>query len=282
MKRNSANLGGSRKISGWMWTGLLAAGALVTGCDDVVVVDRHCYDALPPVGLYSITGDEEVTVYWIPVAEDDVSEFLVYRATSEGGVYREIGHTTREYFVDRDVVNGRTYFYAVSAVNHCGYETELSREIAYDTPRPEGFGDRIYDAAGSEWRRSAWEFDAYRTVPWDYPDADIYFIWSDRTPLLVATDLNTDIQDAGYAGFDDVTWAPTEGWSPTGTAEAIPGHVYIVWTRDNHFAKVRVRSVNGDSVVFDWAYQIDTGNPELAPRPARESIPLSVNPGRGA
>lgn len=262
---------------------LLAAVVALAGCHyDHVVVEESCDGALAPVGLYSVTGDREVTLYWIPVAEDFVREYVVYRAAAPEGPYYEIGHSTRDWFVDRAVTNGITYFYSVSAVDYCGYETELSRETAYDTPRPEGFGDRIFDANGDDWRRSGWEFAAYRTVPWDHEYADMFFLWSDGIPFLVAADLNTDIQDAGFGEFDDVSWAPTEGWSPSGAVEVIPGHVYVVWTRDNHFAKVRARALDGDSLIFDWGYQIDGGNPELAPRPTREPLSSTLSPGRGA
>jgi hypothetical protein len=272
-----------RRLEGaWVLFGLLGAAVAFSGCHEVVVVEPDCSGALAPVGLYSVTGDNEVTLYWIPVAEEYVSEFVIYRSNAPEGTYHEVGHSNRDYFVDRSVVNGHTYFYAISALDHCGYETALSRETIYDTPRPEGFGDRIFDANGDNWRRSAWEFSSYRAVPWDHAGADIYFIWVDNVALLVATDLNTDIQDAGFADFDDVSWAPTKGWSPTGTAEVIPGHVYVVWTRDNHFAKVRARFLDGDSLAFDWAYQIDGGNPELAPRPLRGAPPSSTSPGRGA
>ena len=72
-----------------------------------------------------------------------VDDFVVYRSTQAEGVYYEIGHTRGDSFVDRGARNGRTYFYAVSAVDHCGYETDLSREIAFDTPRPEGFDAEV-------------------------------------------------------------------------------------------------------------------------------------------
>ena len=243
---------------------------------------RPSGEAQAPVGLYSVTGDEEVILYCIPVTEEYVDDFVVYRAGAPDGVYYEIGHTRRDYFVDRGVTNGQTYFYSVSAIDYCGYETELSREIAFDTPRPEGYDALIHDAAGDNWRRSGWEFSTYRAVPWDYPGADIFFLVTDDIALLVAADLDTDIQDAGFVGFDDVSWSPTQGWSPSGSVEVIPGHVYLVWTRDNHFAKVRVLDVDGDAVVFDWAYQVDTGNPELAPRPHRlQSSPVPT-PGSGS
>lgn len=259
--------------------GALLALLALTGCDDVYTVTYHCDGVHAPVGVYSVTGDEAVALYWYPVEEHDVDEYVVYRSTSAYGDYYEVGHTSRDYFVDRDLRNGRTYYYAVSAVDPCGNESELSRELVHDTPRPEGFDARLYDANGDDWPRSGWEFAGYRALPWDHADTDVYYIRSDGANWMVAADMDTDIQDAGYADFDDVDWAPEKGWSPTGAVELIPGHVYVVWTRDNHFAKVRVRSVSGGTLVFDWAYQIDNGNPELGPRPPREAQPLSVTPG---
>jgi hypothetical protein len=47
------------------------------------------------------------------------------------------------------------------------------------------------------------------------------------------------------------------------------GHCYVVWTRDDHYAKFRVTDIQPaaggvpDRVVFDWAYQVDPGNREL-------------------
>jgi len=260
--------------------GIVALAIVLGGCEEDRIYVDDCDPPLAPVDVYSVTGDGEVYIYWTPTGQA-VDLFVVYRSSSAYGTYREIGHTTADTFVDDEVRNGETYFYGVTAVDECGYESELNREIVQDTPRPEGYGDRLYDANGNDWRRSAWQFDAYRAVPWDHPDADIYYIIADGVPFLVAVDYDTDIQDAGYAGFDDVTWAPDGGWSPTGTVEVIPGHMYVVWTRDNHFAKLRAVSLNGDRMEFDWAYQVDRGNPELSPRPGRDPVPLDLKPDIG-
>ncbi len=260
--------------------GILVMLIVLGGCkEDRVYVD-DCDTPLPPVDVYSVTGDEEVILYWTPTGQA-VDVFVVYRSSSAYGTYREIGHTSSDTFVDRDVRNGDTYFYGVTAIDECGYESELNLEIVQDTPRPEGYGDLLYDANGDSWLRSGWQFDAYRTVPWDNAGADIYYVVFDGVPYLVATDIDTDIQDAGYVGFDDVTWAPDGGWSPTGTVEVIPGHMYVVWTRDNHFAKVRAVARSGDRLEFDWAYQVDRGNPELSPRPGRDPAPLDLKPDTG-
>jgi hypothetical protein len=257
----------------------------LTGCTETVVTEPvpvpvvdPCPVVSPPVGLYSVTGDHEVTILWIPVLPELVTEFIVYRAPTPEGPYVAIGGTRNDFFVDAGLANGYTYFYAVSAVDPCGYESQLSYEIAFDTPRPEGFDAAIYDADGENWRRSGWDFDLYRAVPWDAPSADIYLLYTTDTVLLVAADQYTDIQDAGFIGFDDMDWAPEGGWSPTGTAEVIPGHVFVVWTRDDNFAKVRAIDVGYGRLIFDWAYQVATGNPELSPRPQRlatSPVPIS-------
>lgn len=258
---------------------LTVATLTLGGCtDELIVVDGSCAPILPPANVYSVTGDNAVFLYWTPVQPDRVREFIVYRAPANNGPYSSVGRTTGDAFVDRRVQNGITYFYAVTAVTPCGDESQLSPETVFDTPRPEGFGDLLFDAEGNRWERSGWDFSTVRSVPWDHPDADIYFITSGGVSYVVGADLDTDVQDAGYGDFDDVSWAPAHGWSPTGTAEAIPGHVVLVWTRDNHFAKVRIAEVHGDRMEFDWGYQTARGNPELAPRPQRDSAPASVRP----
>ena len=278
--RNTETRQRRSRFSAAAW--LVLAAAALGGCAEEVCVVPDCERPLPPVDVYSVTGDQEVILYWTPTGQEDIERFVVYRSRAAYGTYVEIGHTRHDSFSDGDVRNGRTYYYAVTAVNECGEESDLSREIVHDTPRPEGFGERIYDAASENWRRSGWQFAAFRAVPWDHEDADVYFVTGDDgTPFLVAADMDTDVQDAGFVGFDDVDWAPDGGWSPTGTVEAIPGHMVVVWTRDNHFAKVRVVSVSGGRMEFDWAYQVDLGNPELGPRPPRQSAPQALRPGTG-
>ena len=75
---------------------------------------------------------------------------------------------------------------------------------------------------------------------------------------------DTKIQDAGYVDLVDVDYAPPSGWSADGVVEAIPGHSYILLTRDNHYAKFQVVTRGSTSMTMDWAYQIDPDNPELA------------------
>jgi hypothetical protein len=61
----------------------------------------------------------------------------------------------------------------------------------------------------------------------------------------------------------DIEIAPVSGWSTVKFVEAILGHTYVIWTWDNHFAKVRISSMTDERVVFDWAYQLVEGEPLL-------------------
>jgi hypothetical protein len=266
--------------------GLLLVGLVVslglTGCyekDTVVYVDDN--PPAVPTGVYTITGDGEVEVLWYPVREDDVDGYGVYRSFDANGAYQRIA-TLRDpladYYVDRSVQNGQTYYYAVDAFDRAGHESALSYETAFDTPRPAGTGIVVY-AQDFDDTRSGIDFSDYHTASfvtdWDALDANIYFHRLGNVLYakgwLVGVYWN-DIQDLGYTdSMDEVSWAPTMGWSvaPNGV-ELIEGHTYVVWTHDSYFAKFRVTDLLGSPSTpsgarIDWAYQIDVNNPELRP-----------------
>ena len=246
---------------------LAFVGALaVSGCDDdenVVVPDP------PPFvveGVRSITGDGQVTITWRLNQETDIDHYKIYSNDEPTGTFTLIGTSTDNEFVDEDVVNGETYFYAVSAVDAAGQESpELSYENAFDTPRPEGFNVTLTDANTTD-ATSGWDFSAQTRLPSANVATDVYYAFQDGHYLIfVPTD--TKIQDAGYVALVDVDYGPPAGWSDDGVVEAIPGHSYILLTRDNHYAKFEVNSRTTTEMLMDWAYQIDQDNPELV-RPA--------------
>lgn len=239
------------------------------GCYDEVVYQPDVEPPAVPRGVQSITGDDEVILSWYPNAENDLAGYRVYRGYSESGDYYRIATTSAVSFVDRDVTNGRTYYYAVSAYDANDNESDLSYDLVFDTPRPQGRGVRLLDfnvvpaAAG-------YDFHTFRTQHFQAATADIYFEYhaaSGGQFINVANTL-TDIQDMGFTeSFDDVGYAPQDGWSPLGYVECIAGHTYIVWTDDDHYSKIRVVAANQQFVEFDWAYQIAAGNRELKMHP---------------
>jgi hypothetical protein len=218
-----------------------------------------------PRGVASTTGDQQVVISWYPNGERDLAGYQVYRGNAERGNYFRIGTTGNTSFIDRDVSNGRTYYYAVAAYDASGNESDLSYDLVFDTPRPAGYGVRLFDF-GYLPSSSGYSFAGYRVQDYRAGSTDIFFEYhpQSRGLFINVANQDTDIQDFGYtASLDDVDHAPEKGWSALGYAECIAGHAYVIWTADNHFAKIRVVTVNSSFVEFDWAYQIVEGNPEL-------------------
>ena len=90
---------------------------------------------------------------------------------------------------------------------------------------------------------------------------------------------DSDIQDMGRTDdIYDIPYAPSSGWASTKDAIAIVGHTYVVWTWDNHYAKVRVKEISGSRIVFDWAFQLVEGEKQLKPVPVPEQrSPQKIN-----
>lgn len=238
--------------------------ALLSGClEQPLELDTEA--PAVPRGVASTTGDRQVVISWYPNAEYDLSGYDVYRSNTQNSGYFRIGTTRNTSFVDRDVTNGRTYYYAVTAFDNASNESELSYDLVFDTPRPAGYGIRLFDFRAIP-QTSSYSFGNYRVQDYRASTSDVFFEYHATSGGLFIDIANkdTDIQDFGYTdSLDDIDYAPEKGWSPLGYVEAIVGHSYIVWTADNHYAKIRITAVSSSFVEFDWAYQVSEGNPEL-------------------
>jgi hypothetical protein len=266
--------------------------AALAGCvdDEDCGCKPRCVDndaPAVPSGVYSVTGDGRVTLYWNPVLGEDVKGYGIWwtdaESGPEGGPYERITDVLGEEsftYVDTDVDNATTYYYAVTAFDFDGNESDLSYEEVFDTPRPAGSDLWLYDAAerpsqaGLDFSQA--EMPGYSNddlvVAWDSPSADLYLdstVGGDPGVLRILPVHGTVVQDYGFTDeLDEVGWAPQEGWcdSPLGV-EIIRGHSYVLQTDDGNFAKFRVSVVNKANryVILDWAYQLVPDLPELMP-----------------
>lgn len=232
--------------------------------DDYVYYPDYTPPAIP-TGIVVLNGDNRVDIYWNSNRDNDLAGYNVYYSYSYNGKYTLIGSTRTNYFVDNGASNGVTYYYAVTAYDYSGNESELSFDVVYATPRPEGFNQSMFD-----YRRfpnnSGYSFSNYTVVPYDNINADFFFENYNGTFYLNVWD-DTDIRNMGYTSdIYDIPFAPTSGWSTTKDEIAKVGHTYVIWTWDNHFAKIRIKQITNDRVVFDWAYQIVEGNTMLKPK----------------
>lgn len=273
-------------ITSLILLGLMSFGFVA--CDD----DDEIYDPVPmaPQAVYSITGDDAVIINWFGPYERDIVEYIIWRSYVEFDNYTEIGRRIADAnpnldlivydtgYVDFSADNSQTYFYAVSAVDQAGQISELSAETVFDTPRPEGMVeltdiDIDINSAG---------FNLYppSVVPGNSILADIFIDRAGDVFYINTIDYETFIQGMGYtSSFDDIGWAPATGWSATGWAEIVLNHTYVVLTSDGHFAKMRVTAIDyaGGSVTFQWAYQEDQGNQELAPGSENENESVATD-----
>ena len=241
---------------------MLAIGLLLTGCHSWVDAPYSPVPPGPPKGLRTATGDNFIELYWDQNPEPDVVGYNVFVSSSYNGKYEEIGSTKSTYFRDNGARNGFTYYYAVTAYNADGYESALSKDAAYDIPRPEG-----YNVVLNDYRQfpgtAGYDFSQYAVVPYDDQGVDVYFEnYNGQFYMNVRTD--SDIRDLGPTNsILDIGTAPSSGWSHTHDVLVVIGHTYVVWTWDDHYAKFRVSGVSPSRVVFDWAYQLIKSNPLL-------------------
>ena len=251
---------------------VIAPCCLILGCgsdDDDILVQPDTEPPAAPRGVRSITGDGQVIVEWFPNGEADLAGYTIWRdedGDEEFDLLAEVSADSSS-FVDEEVINGRTYSYAISAVDYDGNESELSPEQVLDTPRPSG-NNIILNDFNLTPDRSGFDFSqpARGAITWSLPVTDVYFGFDTvvNVPYLYSDNL-TEMQDMGYHEyFDEVDVSPVRGFT-TEFVELIEGHVYTLLTPDGHFAKIHIIAVSDAAITFDWAYQIDPGNPQLAP-----------------
>lgn len=235
----------------------------------------------PPTGITVLNGDNRVDISWNPNYENDVAGYNIYYALSYNGKYTLIGSSNDNYFVDYDAANGTTYYYAVTAYDYNGNESELSYDAIYAVPRPEGFNQAIFDFHHYP-DLAGYTFNDYSVVPFDDQSTDFFLgIYNGIDSIMVNYD--TDIQDMGTTqDIWDIPFAPTGGWRESKSAVALAGHTYVIWTWDNHYAKVRISEISPNRIVFDWSFQLLEGEHMLKPRKAPAEREKIVRPVGGS
>ncbi len=257
---------------------VLLIGLAFVGCEDntteYVIVDEG-QTPTAPTGVYSITADNAVYLYWIRVEHDNLRYYRIWRNTDGGNQYSlydavDADEDWYEWeYVDTEVDNGSEYYYAVTAMDWDGNESGLSLELVRDVPRPEGFDFEMNDTL-TQASNSGFDFSSEMVVPWNNSGSDIYIVYDGSTGTfrIIAADAQTFIQDMGYTeSIDDINYAPLTGWSSLGWSEVIRNHTYVVKTRTSNYAKFLVTNINyGTKIItFDWAHQIVSNEPQFAP-----------------
>ena len=225
-----------------IYTFALITLAMISACnivEPVRVMDTT--PPAPPTGVFVLNGDQIVDIYWNANREDDLAGYNVYWSDSYIGKYTLLGSTQNTSFTDDGVINGQLYYYAVTAYDYNGNESELSPDS------------------------SGYSFAQYSVVPYDDQASDFFFENYQGTFYLDVWQ-DTDIQDMGSTqDIYDIAFAPTSGWSSSKSVYAQVGHTYVIWTWNNHYAKIRISAITNNRIVFDWAYQLVKGETQLKP-----------------
>jgi hypothetical protein len=274
---------------------LLFVAVLLSGCsgDETTILNPE--DLAPPLGLKSITGHQQVTLFWWCSNFEDLDGYKVY--SREGD---HAGDPDDEIPVGFEVIdsvevaspcgdqrsiviagltNGTTYSFLVVAARDDWHEISNTSNIVADTPRPESAAEvRIYakQVRPADGAIELSNFDVVDVTDLntnDYSTADGEGdVMAERFnpgagPRMWLDGINEGtIQDIGYmADWDDADKAPASGYAETGhSIEALMGHVYAVHTGENHYAKLQVTGID---VTEGWvevkaAYQTAIGDIE--------------------
>jgi hypothetical protein len=272
--------------------GLLALVMSSTGCDDD---DVDVVDVTPPAipaGVSSITADEEIILYWIPNRELDLDGYRIWWSVDNldfellddiDAFDPDFYDADSDYMVyfDFGIANGSENFYAVTAYDIGGNESDLSLEYVRDVPRPEGDvllqrNDLAPLASGFDFSGAVFDPTAQNYL---LASTDVWFeVDGNGIPWLVlpapSVQREIRVQDYGLTGFDGLSFAPETGYSRLDRVEAIAGHSYAFEIVTDpagfglvNYAKLYVKSVDGNEISLRWGYQEIAGEPQLKNSP---------------
>lgn len=240
----------------------------------------------PPVpdAAFTIALDDANYITW-GTASRAVADFSHYKVyMDDAGASLLLGETDSEGFLDLLAQNGSTYGYFVTSVDSFGHESQGS-VLAEATPRPDFHGEWVYDDFDQP-TLSGFRFQADEDTNPIVPggDADAHFrLESDINGWWLVPGPGTTIYQGSFvttalkcgvaadAGCIDVPVAPASGYAAADVSLATgESFVLRVVGDDNqiHYGVIRVELLGFDQnddgiMIFDWAYQLQAGNPEL-------------------
>jgi len=268
----------------------LSIAGLIMSCNGDGVTIANPKDLAPPLGLNSVTGDNAVTLMWEASNYDEGRQgFQVYQASgSESGIPQDIpaafGTLAVEEFqtaseagsfsvVVGNLTNGVTYSFLVVAYKDDGSTVSRPSNIVTDTPRREsagiitlinGTGNARYLDVGANPMTASTSSTGADILAQSFNAGA-----GDRAGMVGQN--GARVQDLGFVSdWDEIDAAPQGSGSYPNTSysvEVLPGHVYAVFTGDNHYAKVWIVSLNTSNFGYAVrvAYQPQGGNTELQP-----------------
>jgi hypothetical protein len=242
-----------------------------------------------PGSVEVVALDNANYIRWSDNARN-ASDFSFYRVyLSDAGEDFILGETDSEGFLDLLAVNGDTYSYFVTSVDDQGHES-FGTALASGTPRPDYHGEWIYayeDVPTLSGFRFSEDEMSYPILDGDAPDrhfrveVDADGWWLVPGPGTQVYDglFETTALKCGVAADSDcvaLEQAPLTGYT-TLDMPLYTQTTYVLKVLGNdgltHYGALRVELLGFDQddaaiMIFDWSYQLQAGNPNLAPKKA--------------
>lgn len=260
-----------------------------TDSDFVAEVDVPFFDAPPvPTGVDIVALDDANFIRWDDNARDagDFANYKVYLEDEVDGALFLLGETDSEGFLDLLAENGTTSVYVVSSVDEFGHESATGLPGS-GTPRPDFVGELLFansdvpGAAGFRFQESDLTdpivsgSSALRHFRLEVDAAGWWLVLGPGAEIHGTARFTTALKcgPAADSSCEDWTMAPTSGYVTTDTnlSEEFTYVLRVIGDDGGlHYGAVRVAILGADQtgnslMVFDWAYQIQAGNPNLSP-----------------
>lgn len=106
----------------------MTANEIESGPSPIVSVSvSDIYPPEIPVNLVSFKGADHLFLTWKASADSDLSHYRIYRKATEEGEFTLLAdQVTGNQYKDKDVKKGNLYFYAVTAIDNKGNESQFS------------------------------------------------------------------------------------------------------------------------------------------------------------
>ena len=102
--------------------------------DEATIVPRDIFPPAAPKGVQASIAPNSIELNWERNTEEDLNGYRVYRAEGNGAMEKVGDVSVVPSYSDRKVEHGKTYRYAISAIDQAGNESPRSAPVDVAMP----------------------------------------------------------------------------------------------------------------------------------------------------